>query len=121
MGSKNVRNNLLKVYIQNHQTTFNILASKTSNISKKEISMKTDPTIPHPKQMTMSLMCMGLGLNDYPVPVNKHSQEYFKHRPSFDAYIYPLLKSVNPTAKHLEILTLAQAKWYEVMMTELKK
>jgi len=114
-----------RVYIQKHQSTFKVPASKKSisyskkGVSKADQPWKTDPSIPHPNQMTVSVVCKGLGLNDYPVPVNKMNQEFFRNRPNFDAFIYPLLRSVNPTANHFMLLTLGQAKWYEVILTEL--
>ena len=116
------------VYIQKQESTFKVPArKKPTSYSRKGVSKskadqpwKTDPTIPHPNQMTVSVVCKGLGLNDYPVPVNKRNQEFFRHRPNFDAFIYPLLRSVNPTANHFMLLTLGQAKWYEVILTELQ-
>jgi len=114
-----------RVYVQKHQSSLKIPARrKTTTTSRRRGAKpaqpwKDNPTIPNPKQMTPSVVCRSLGLNDYPVPVNKYSLEYFKERSNFDEYINPLLQTVNPKARQFEILTLGQAKWYELLLTKL--
>ena len=65
--------------------------------------------------ITVSDVCQHLDLNEFPVSVTERSKKMWAEWENFETFYLPLVATVNPGKDPYLLITLARAKWNEII------